>query len=700
MNVEEKNKIVTQYLYNTFLELKKLCPKDKEFFVNEEKFKKSLSMFLNRDEDIDELKQLIDIEKENLLDSYYKWEQEERERYLNHFEHEIIENDKLGITLNRQMIELMMIANSNSIDELKKISSELLIDIDDSNLDLNKLKDSLFKSYIEDLVDRNKLYDTPNANLNKKISNIINNSHLTSEQVEQLNSIIKSGIDNNMPPIQIYNAIGSHFQQEISNKIFVALSESRDLSEPGINKYQLSDYELLYTKLKEFKSITIDYESKYPAVHMPNGELYFNKLERCLDFARVLNKDVRLNTLIFFEDCPKHLSELEYNEENKQKVYNELSKYVDGITKKIASYNQMSLKENGYEVVKSIDIFNELITRFSEDFNGQYLNREDVPKNNSKESGWQKFLNIEDLCSIALIARKNLPNVEFVYNDINLEDKNKLPVLKSIIDRIKIFEAKNKENLNGKKLVDCIGTQMHLNPYITENELDYSLEVLSSYGYPLKITEYDQPLPDEYISSHSKEECELEKGRKQEKLKNYFTKVQEKYNIKQLTIWTLTDLTSFLLDKKNKSLIEQGKKPIQSIYAGVFRKNESLLQQSQDKAKQKVENQHHMSQSVEQKQKQTPLTQKSFSQEKSKSFAKRSQSEIQIHQQIKQKNQMIKQQKVQRQQLNKPRVKILTQNSNGNTSSNKGFANTIILSLIASFVLGALFMITYMLFRR
>ena len=336
----------------------------------------------------------------------------------------------------------------------------------------------------------------------------------------------------------------------------------------------------------------------------------------------------------------------------------------------------MSLKENGYEVVKSIDIFNELVTRFSEDFNGQYLNREDVSKNNSKESGWQKFLNIEDLCSIALVARKNLPNVEFVYNDINLEDKNKLPVLKSIIDRIKIFEEKNKENLNGKKLVDCIGTQMHLRPYITENELDYSLEVLSSYGYPLKITEYDQPLSDEYISSHSKEECELEKERKQEKIKKYFTKIQGKYNIKQLTIWTLTDSTSFLLDKKNKSLIEQGKKTIQSIYAGVFRKNESLLHQSQDKTKQKVENQHHMPQSVEQG--------------------------IQIHQQIKQKNQAIKQQKMQKNNMNmnKPKVKTLTQyTSNSSSTGSKGFTNVITLSLIASFVLGALVMIVYMLIR-
>ena len=32
MTMEEKNQIITQYIYNSFLELKQLCPKDKGFF--------------------------------------------------------------------------------------------------------------------------------------------------------------------------------------------------------------------------------------------------------------------------------------------------------------------------------------------------------------------------------------------------------------------------------------------------------------------------------------------------------------------------------------------------------------------------------------------------------------------------------------------------------------------------------------------
>ena len=649
MNMDEKNKIITQYLYETFLELKKLCSKDKGLFVNEDKYKRSLDMFLNRDEDIDVLIKMIDLEKEKLLDSYYKWEEQERQRFLDQFENETVENEKAGITLNRQMIELMMIVNSKSVDELINISSLLSINISNENIDLDQMKEQVFKTYIDSLTDRNEFYRNPSVNLRQKLLNVINNCSLTVEQLDRFKIIVQNGIQSNMSSSEIFKMIEVEFPKEVSHNIFVALSESRDLSEPGITDFQISDWQLLFEKLKEFKSITIDFEVKYPSIHLPNGEFYYKKLERCLDFARSLHKDVRLNALIFFEDCPKFLSDLEYNGENKQIVYKELLRYVNCITKMIASYNQMSLQENGYEVIKSIDIFNELITRFSNDFRGEYYIREDISKTNSQESGWQKFLSIEDLCQIALVARKNLPNVEFVYNEVNLEDKTKLSIFKSVLDRIRVFEEKNKNLLNGKKIIDCIGTQMHLKPYVTEKDLEYSLDFLSSFGYPIKITEYDQTLSDDFIKNHSSKECEIEKVRKQEKLKKYFQVNAKKYNIRQITIWSLTDSTNFLLDKKNKALIKNGMAPIKSIYGGSFRTK--------------------------------------------KVFDYRNTREVQIYKQIKQRNQYIKQKKSRNRSKDKPKVKKLSSSQN----KNNGFANTLVILLIASFVVGAIFMAIYLL---
>lgn len=84
------------------------------------------------------------------------------------------------------------------------------------------------------------------------------------------------------------------------------------------------------------------------------------------------------------------------------------------------------------------------------------------------------------------------------------------------------------------------------------------------------------------------------------------------------------------------------------------------------------------------------------------SFDNRSQIEVQVYQQIKEKNKMIKQQKSKQKEKKNSKVKILTPASPNNTgsNSNKGFTNVVILSLIVSFVCGALFAIVYMIIRR
>ena len=81
---------------------------------------------------------------------------------------------------------------------------------------------------------------------------------------------------------------------------------------------------------------------------------------------------------------------------------------------------------------------------------------------------------------------------------------------------------------------------------------------------------------------------------------------------------------------------------------------------------------------------------------KQESFAHRSQSEIKIAQQIKQKNIIIKQQKEQQKSMEKLKAKILTKSSkSGNASSSGGFANILTLTLITGFIAGAIFMIVY-----
>lgn len=89
-----------------------------------------------------------------------------------------------------------------------------------------------------------------------------------------------------------------------------------------------------------------------------------------------------------------------------------------------------------------------------------------------------------------------------------------------------------------------------------------------------------------------------------------------------------------------------------------------------------------------------PISVKKGPKVKSSSFTRRNESEIQIANQIKQKNMAIKQQKEQQRGLEKPKVKTLTKQTNGGSPSS-GFVDTLVITLITGFIAGALFMVIY-----
>lgn len=75
-------------------------------------------------------------------------------------------------------------------------------------------------------------------------------------------------------------------------------------------------------------------------------------------------------------------------------------------------------------------------------------------------------------------------------------------------------------------------------------------------------------------------------------------------------------------------------------------------------------------------------------------FDQRSQTEISLAQQIKEKNMMIKKKKEQQKSLEKPKVLTLNKNDNESLPSS-GFVNTLILTLILGIIVGTIFMIIY-----
>ena len=53
------------------------------------------------------------------------------------------------------------------------------------------------------------------------------------------------------------------------------------------------------------------------------------------------------------------------------------------------------------------------------------------------KSGWLKHLDINDLCEVIAVARQNLPDTDFMYNDDNLIDPNKLEPTMELLQQIR-----------------------------------------------------------------------------------------------------------------------------------------------------------------------------------------------------------------------------------------------------------------------
>lgn len=100
--------------------------------------------------------------------------------FLSRFDNSDIKNDNSGITLNRQMIELMLIATANNVEELKKIVEDLNIKNINFSIQntMEEIRQLIFNSYINDLTSRNEYYKNKFANLERKIQNVINNSNI------------------------------------------------------------------------------------------------------------------------------------------------------------------------------------------------------------------------------------------------------------------------------------------------------------------------------------------------------------------------------------------------------------------------------------------------------------------------------------------------------------------------------------------
>ena len=471
-----------------------------------------------------------------------------------------------GITLNNQDIDLMMIANSETFDDLRE-RLERITNIKTTinpNASIEDERQRVFDLYMQSLIPKVESLKKPELRLSKKIEYLKQSGVLSGEEI----SIVDEIISTSSTQQEMVRSLISSYSQNPSklHQIYRTLRDYTPIEKTGIIGTSLEAYRNLYNQIQQnYNSITIDGEAKYGSIALDDGTFDFEHLKKSLDFAREKGKQVRLNALIFYMDCPEYLYQLPKNEESKRLVKQKLMDYVSATTKFIA--------ENGYsDVVRSYDVFNELLNRFSMNGEISYMYRGDIPQtsltvDDNIKSGWLKHLDISDLCDVIAEARRNLPTADFMFNDDNWLDPRKIEANKKLILEIQQYEKEH-----GVKLIDSIGTQMHIDNNSSKTDIENMLRELSKFGLPIEITEFDIVMT-KGTKGLSDFEIEILRQQKINEVYSTIEELREECNIRGFTIWSKTNRQNFRVTLENERRIKAGEPTIESLHGGVFTEN-------------------------------------------------------------------------------------------------------------------------------
>ena len=556
--MKEKNQYVETYITNI---REQLARNGIKITKNQSKI---INRFKNSKKSIDEIRKEINDLLNEFLDNYSKI-----------LEAKQLQDLKIpfnGITLNNQDIDLMLIAGANNPQELQ----EALSKITNIRLSLNttelteqqfvEIRQQVYNMYLDTLTSRNDYIRNRKIEVTRKIEYLKSSDILSSEEFTTLDNIISSSRSNG----EIVERLNQSFSSDKVHRMYEIIRDFSPIEKTGIKSSTLEASRNLLEEIKNnYNSITIDDEAKYGKIVLQDGSFNFKHLQKSLDFAKAHNKQMRFNTLLFYMDCPDELYNLEKIPENKVLVKQKLQSYVEATTRFVVN--------NGYsDTVRSVDVFNELLNRFAISGENPYIYRGDIPQppttmpngdlvvDDNIKSGWLKHLDITDLCDVIAVARKNMPTTDFMYNDDHLIDTKKIAPTTNLIKQIR----KNEKRL-GVKLIDSIGTQMHVDNGMTKEQMREMIINLSQFGLPIEITEFDLAMTNG-VEKLSEEQIETMRQAKINEIYECVDELREQYNIRGFTIWSKTDKQNFRIFLANEERIPKGLEPIETLHGGYY----------------------------------------------------------------------------------------------------------------------------------
>lgn len=447
---------------------------------------------------------------------------------------------KKGITLNSQIVDLLSILDKDiSIEEQNAQITEYIKSLRQMQTEYYEAKQKgrseQYRFIIDKVVDS--IDEIPEDRIDEikqlYLASIVDMSLFDSNQMEH--KLIENGLD---------YKINELIMKQTSNMDFEAKEGILDLTPEKVRNF----YSHMFNgDVPTYDRMTMDNAGKYSLYVCKDGETYADeRLDKMVSLAEKHNMQSKVNTFMFYADFPKiseyvwqrqvsstGLNEKEQQQYLKEKVKNSLMGYVE------------HLAQNYGDRIENVDIFNELI--YDPDMLEQREIFEEEHSYHPREKGWQKYLNLEDLCEMALTARKLMPEATFTYNDMNWVNPEKRQKIIKIVKEIQSIENRYRQEgklgKDEKGLIDIIGFEAHLTTGDKTQDIEKAFEdVEREIGLPIAITELD-------VARVGDDPLSREEITKQNRIIEKFAQLVQEGRIQELTVWSQSDEMSFMNDK-------------------------------------------------------------------------------------------------------------------------------------------------------
>lgn len=447
---------------------------------------------------------------------------------------------KKGITLNSQIVDLLSILDKDiSIEEQNAQITEYIKSLRQMQTEYYEAKQKgrseQYRFIIDKVVDS--IDEIPEDRIDEikqlYLASIVDMSLFDSNQMEH--KLIENVLD---------YKINELIMKQTSNMDFEAKEGILDLTPEKVRNF----YSHMFNgDVPTYDRMTMDNAGKYSLYVCKDGETYADeRLDKMVSFAEKHNMQSKVNTFMFYADFPKiseyvwqrqvsstGLNEKEQQQYLKEKVKNSLMGYVE------------HLAQNYGDRIENVDIFNELI--YDPDMLEQREIFEEEHSYHPREKGWQKYLNLEDLCEMALTARKLMPEATFTYNDMNWVNPEKRQKIIKIVKEIQSIENRYRQEgklgKDEKGLIDIIGFEAHLTTGDKTQDIEKAFEdVEREIGLPIAITELD-------VARVGDDPLSREEITKQNRIIEKFAQLVQEGRIQELTVWSQSDEMSFMNDK-------------------------------------------------------------------------------------------------------------------------------------------------------